>query len=59
MVQREIAKARNDTLKSVYADMAKSVQGHQFAKALPEKGLSKVNYFLINFSLIVFFYLLG
>jgi len=41
MVQREIAKARNDTLKSVYADMAKSVQGHQFAKALPEKGLPK------------------
>ncbi|CAF2799877.1 unnamed protein product [Rotaria sp. Silwood2] len=41
IVQREIAKARNDTLKSVYADMAKSIQGHEFAKALPEKGLSK------------------
>jgi hypothetical protein len=43
MIQRQIAKAREDTLKSVYGDMAKSVRGHKFAKALPEKGLSKVN----------------
>ena len=42
-VQRKIAQARDDTLKSVYADMAKSVQGHKFAKALPEKGMSKVS----------------
>jgi len=41
VVQRQIAKARDDTLRSVYADMAKSVRGHTFAKALPEKGLSK------------------
>ncbi|CAF0916017.1 unnamed protein product [Rotaria sp. Silwood1] len=40
-VKREIAKARDDTLKSVYADMAKSIHGHEFSKALPEKGLSK------------------
>ena len=42
-VQRKIAQARDDTLKSIYADMAKSVQGHKFAKALPEKGMTKVN----------------
>lgn len=42
-VKRQIAQARDDTLKSVYADMAKSVQGHEFAVALPEKGLSRVN----------------
>jgi hypothetical protein len=43
-VQRQIAQARTDTLTSVYGNMEKSVRGHQFAKALPEKGLSKVNY---------------
>ena len=41
-VQRQITKARDDTLRSVYHSMAKSIQGHQFAKALPKKGLSKV-----------------
>ena len=41
-VQREIAKARDDTLRSVYKDMEKSVNGHTFAQTLPEKGLSKV-----------------
>lgn len=41
-VQREIAKAKDDTMKSIYTDMAKSIQGHQFARALPERGLSKV-----------------
>lgn len=41
-VQREIAKARDDTLRSIYADMTKSVRGHTFARSLPEKGLSKV-----------------
>ena len=43
-IQRQIAKARDDTLRSVYGNMEKSVRGHEFAKALPEKGLSKVNY---------------
>lgn len=41
-VQQQIAKARDDTLRNVYATMAKSVEGHQFAQALPEQGLSKV-----------------
>ena len=41
-VQRQIAEARDNTLKSVYADMAKSIEGHHFARALPEQGLSKV-----------------
>ena len=41
-VKREIAKAHDDTMKSIYGDMAKSVRGHTFARALPEKGLSKV-----------------
>ena len=41
IVQRQIAKARDDTLRSVYDDMAKSIQGHKFAKALPDQGLSK------------------
>lgn len=48
LVQREIAKARDDTLKSVYADMAKSIQGHEFAKALPEKGIPKVKFYFIR-----------
>jgi hypothetical protein len=43
-IQRQIAKSRVDALKSVHDGMAKSVKGHEFAKALPEKGLSKVNY---------------
>jgi hypothetical protein len=46
VVQRKIAKAREDTLTSVCNDIAKSVAGHEFAKALPEKGLSKVKNFL-------------
>ncbi len=41
-IQRQIAQARDDTLKSIYADMSKSVQGHIFMKSLPEQGLSKV-----------------
>ncbi|CAF1562285.1 unnamed protein product [Rotaria magnacalcarata] len=41
IVQREIAKARNNTLKSIYADMEKSIEGHQFAQALPERSISK------------------
>ena len=41
-VQREIAAARDKTLKSACAEIAKSVEGHEFAQALPENGLSKV-----------------
>jgi len=44
VVQRQIAKARDDALRSVHDDMAKSIKGHTFAKTLPEKGLSKVKY---------------
>lgn len=40
-VQQQIAKARDDTLRNVYATMAKSIEGHRFAQALPEQGLSK------------------
>jgi hypothetical protein len=42
-VQRQIAKARDDSLKSIYADMVKSTKGHTFAYSLPEQGLSKVS----------------
>jgi hypothetical protein len=49
IVQRQIAQARDDTLRSVCANMAKSVKGHQFAQALPKTGLSKVNNLLIIF----------
>jgi len=55
VVQRQIAQARDDTLRSVYDNMAKSVRGHQFAKALPEKGLSKVKYRLINLRCFSYF----
>lgn len=41
-IKRQIAKAREDTLNSVHGDMAKSLHGHIFARALPEQGLSKV-----------------
>lgn len=41
-VQREIAAARDKTLKSACAEIAKSVEGHEFAQTLPENGLSKV-----------------
>jgi hypothetical protein len=44
VVQRQIAQAREDTLKSIRSDVAKSVKGHTFIRSLPEKGLSKVNY---------------
>jgi hypothetical protein len=44
VVQRKIAQAREDTLKSVCEDIAKSVAGHQFTRILPEKGLSKVRF---------------
>ncbi|CAF1193940.1 unnamed protein product [Adineta steineri] len=40
-VQRQIAKAREETLTSICNDIAKSVAGHTFSLALPEKGLSK------------------
>jgi hypothetical protein len=43
IVKRQIAQAREDTINSVCATMAKSTKGHQFAQALPKKGLSKVN----------------
>lgn len=42
-VQREIAKAHDETMRSVYAGIAKSIGEHTFARALPEKGLSKVS----------------
>ena len=41
-VQREIVRTRDKTVKSVCEEIAKSVQGHEFAQALPENGLSKV-----------------
>jgi len=43
-VQRQIAQARDDTLKSINGTMEKSLKGHKFTHALPEKGLSKVKY---------------
>jgi hypothetical protein len=55
VVQRQIAQARDDTLRSVYDNMAKSVRGHQFAKALPEKGLSKVKLLIYRYNLFLLF----
>ena len=49
VVQRKIAKAREDTLTSVCNDIAKSVAGHEFTKALPEKGLSQVKFSFIKY----------
>jgi hypothetical protein len=50
-IQRQIAQAREDTINSVCANMAKSVKGHQFAKALPEKGLSKVGLLMNKYNM--------
>lgn len=47
-VQRKIATARRDTLKSVCGDIARSVKGHEFTKTLPERGLSKVEFFVLE-----------
>ncbi|CAF0955507.1 unnamed protein product [Adineta ricciae] len=41
VVQRQIAKAREDTLTSVCNDIATSIAGHKFIQSLPTQGLSK------------------
>ena len=48
MVQRKIVEAQEATLKSICEDLAKSVAGHEFTRILPEKGLSKVRFSVVE-----------
>ena len=44
MVKRKITEARESTLKSVRYELVKSISGHKFSTALPERGLFQVKF---------------
>jgi len=59
-VQRKITEAKEATLKSVCDEIARSVEGHEFTRKLPEKGLSQVeNHIKPSLFLLVFCFVQG